>query len=441
MSLIRRLLHTEEPEKRSGFPRGLPIYGIPTKSGQIVTPENAARSAAVTACQRVLTTTVASLPVDAVRTVGKRRLEITPTPPIIRSPSTTVKRRVWVAQIMKSMVSSGNAYGQVTAYDPRGFPLSIETVHYRSVSWLLTEQGLKPFVDGKERDLWPLGDLVHIPSSPFIQPGSPVADSPVELAKQSIGTGLAAEEFGARFFGDGYHPTAVAKSSDKDMTPEQAQAIKNTINRMRQNREPGVFGAGLDITFPEVKGDDSQFIDLMRFEVEQACRFFGVPPSMAYAAVSGQSVTYTNVSQADLQYLKHSVGIWLLDVEDAWSSWLRPDSDGAKFNVDALLRMDAPERWKIHDLRLKNKTTSVNRVLALEDEEPVNDPEFDKFGVPGSADDSRSLSAAEVSQKVYLAFQAGVLTRSEARQLIADAGATIDPNAMPELVDPPEETP
>lgn len=438
MSLIRRLLPGGNREERSGLPRGLPLWNVPnTRAGQVVTPETAARSAAVTACQRVLTTTVASLPVDVVRMSGNRRLPVTPTPPIVRSPSATVKRRAWVAQVMKSMTSAGNAYGLVTAHDGRGFPLSIETVHYRFVSWLATDSGLKPHLDGKEHDLWPLGDLVHIPASPFIQPGSPVADSPVELAKQSIGTGLAAEDFGARFFGDGYHPTVLAKSS-QTITPEQAQAVKDRLNAMRHNREVGVFGSGWEFDFPEIKGDDSQFIDLMRFEVEQACRFFGVPPSMAYAAVSGQSVTYTNVSQADLQYLKHSVGIWMLDLEDAWASWL-PSADVVKFNVDALLRMDAPERWKIHDLRLKNKTTSVNRVLALEDEEPVNDPEFDKFGVPGSDDDSRSLSAAEVSQKVYLAFQAGVLTRSEARQLIADAGAEIDPDAMPELAPTPTE--
>ena len=166
----------------------------------------------------------------------------------------------------------------------------------------------------------------------------------------------------------------------------------------------------------------------MRFEVEQACRFFGVPPSMAYAAVSGQSVTYANVSQADLQYLKHSLGIWLLDIEDAWSSLL-PVDQTVKFNVEGLLRMDAEGRWKIHDLRLSNKTTSVNRVLALEDEPPIDDPEFDKPGIPGSADTGRSLSAADVSQKVYLAVVAGVLTVEEGRQLIADAGAAIDPTA------------
>ena len=384
MSVIRRLIPKHEPEVRSGLPRGLPVWNVPnTKSGQVVTPETAARSAAVTACQRVLTTTVASLPVDAILMSGSRRLEVDPQPAIVTSPSSVVRRRTWVAQVMKSMVSAGNAYGQVTGYTPMGFPTSIETLHYRSLSWLPTSRGLKPHVDGIEHDLWPLGDIVHIPASPFVQPGSPLADSPIELAKNAIGTGLAAEEFGARFFGDGYHPTAIV-SSDNELNAEQATAIKNVVNGMRQNREPGVFGSGLSVEFPEINPSDSQFIDLMRFEVEQACRFFGVPPSMAYAAVSGQNVTYANVSQADLQYLKHSLGIWLLDIEDAWSSWI-PNGEVVKFNVDALLRMDAAGRHELYAVRLANKTMSVNDVHALEDEPPVTDPEFDKPGVPGGA--------------------------------------------------------
>ena len=39
--------------------------------------------------------------------------------------------------------------------------------------------------------------------------------------------------------------------------------------------------------------------------------------------------------------------------------------------------------------------------------------------------DTRSLSAAEVSQKVYLAVNAGVLTVEEARQMIKEAGAVL----------------
>ena len=386
MSIIRRLTAHREDEQRSslGFgywPRDLP-FTTPTSSGQVVTIESAARSAAVSACQRVLTTSVSSLPVDVVRKVGSRRQIVSPTPQVVRSPSGRVRRRVWVAQVMRALVGPGNAYGQVVAIDSGGMATQVEILAPRDVAWRKGADGVdKPFVNGAEHDLWPLGDIVHIPASAFIQPGSIVADSPVELAKNAIGVGLAAEDFGARFFGDGYHPTAVAKS-DRDLTPEQAADIKAAINRMRHNREPGVFGSGLAIEFPEINPEDSQFIDLMRFEVEQACRFWGVPPSMAYAAVSGQNVTYANVSEGDLQFLKHSLRSWLHDVEDAWSDLLRAPQQ-VKFNVNALLEVDAPKRHQLYERRLRARTITVNEIRALEDEEPFDDPTFDEPGTPG----------------------------------------------------------
>lgn len=380
MSILRRLVNAPAAATRSGQPfvdwASLYVGGSSTASGQVVTPETAARSAAVTACQRVLTTTVASLPIDVIRTRGKRREVIDPIPTLVKSPSGTVRRRTFVAQTMKSLTGDGNGYWRFTAAD------QMETLAFSSVTWRKDDNGvLRPFVDNKPAALWPTGDLVHIAASPFVQAGSPVADSPVELAKQSIGTGLAAEEFGARFFGDGYHPTVVATSPD-ELTRRQAQQIKDAINNMRQTREPGVFGKGLDLKAWEINPEDSQFIDLMRFEVEQACRFFGVPPAMAYAAVSGQNVTYANVTDSDLQFLKHSVQIWLLDIEDAWSTLLA-DPDSVKFNVDGLLRMDAKSRHEIYRTRLETKTISINGVRELEDEDPFDDPVYDEPGIPG----------------------------------------------------------
>jgi HK97 family phage portal protein len=204
----------------------------------------------------------------------------------------------------------------------------------------------------------------------------------VEQAQTAIGTSIAAEDFGARFFVDGAHPTA-AVYSEQELTQEQAQSIKDSfLAAIRGTREPAVFGSGLKIEKLSVDPKDSQFIDLLRFEVEQACRFWGVPPSMVYAAISGQNVTYANVTQADFSFMKHSVDNWLVDIEDAWSA-LIPAPQVVKFNTSAFLRMDELGRWEIHNIRLNNKTTTVNAVKVLEDEEPFPDPEYDQPGIPG----------------------------------------------------------
>lgn len=423
MSVFRRA-RVSPTETRGAVWPGYPFppsqLAASSVAGVAVTTESALRNAATWACQRVLVSAISSLPVDQIRVDGSRRMPIVASP-IVASPSARVSRRAWVAQVVRSNVSAGNIYGQVVASDNTGqYPRQIETIHPDRVRWLIRDGEEVPTVDGKPQTLWPAGDFWHVPVSQLLMPGSRVALSPIEYSSTAIGTGIAAEEFGARFFGDGGHPSALIYS-DAELTAPQAEDIKQAfLNAIRGTRSPAVFGSGLKYEQLQIDPKDSQFIDLLQFEVLQQCRVYGVPPAMVYAAISGQNVTYANVAQSDLAFLKYSVTGWITDLEDAWSAMLAP-SQQVKFNVDALLRMDAETRWKIHDQRLKNKTTSVNRVLALEDELPFPDPIYDEPGVPG---EGRDLSVAEAVQKVYLGVGT-VLTADEAREIVNEFGGNL----------------
>lgn len=377
MRLLRR--RGEPVEERSNFVWPFPgmFGGASTWAGVPVDAQSALRSMAVTACVRLLKTSISNLPVDAIRYRGSGgRENVSPQPGIVARPSGRVSRRVWVAQMMHSLLTDGNAYGMVVATDTMGRPTQVEPVSPGDVTWVQD----RPFVKAKEVAVWPAGDLIHIPASAFAVAGSPTALSPVDLAKQPISAGLAAEQFGARFFGEGATPSSVIKSKTP-LTKEQADAIKDVARRMVGSREPAVFGADLEWEQISVKPNESQFIDLIRFEVEQVCRCYGVPPSMAFAAVSGQNVTYTNATQQDLAYLKFSLQSWLLDLEDAWSSWCTAPVV-VKLNVDSLLRMDTMTRYQKHEIALRNKLTTVNEIRMLEDELPFG-AEFDVPGIPG----------------------------------------------------------
>ena len=259
---------------------------------------------------------------------------------------------------MNSLVLHGNAYLLVTSW-AGARPVNVEPLHWNHVSW----RGDVPYIGGKEVGLYPAGDLIVIPASPFLLPGSMLAQSPTELAKQSIGTGLAAEEFGARFFNDGAFPSSIIYS-EQPLDNDGARAIKDSIlNAVRGTREPAVLGAGLKYEQVSVNPSDSQFIDLMRFEIEQACRFFGVPPSFVYAAVSGQAVTYQNLASSDTQFFKHSLKSWMDDLEEAWSELL-PAPQLVRLNVDSFLRMAAPDRHADQAVRLASHTATVNEIRA-----------------------------------------------------------------------------
>jgi HK97 family phage portal protein len=402
-----------------------------------LTEERALMSAAAWSCIDVLCTTFASLPSDVVRAVGGARLPA-PAPAVVVKPSPLVSARVWKYQVAYSQVTDGNAFGWVgDNVDNLGNPTRIDMLDPRCVTGRRVDSdGFgSAIVEGKGRQkLWPAGPLWHVPGK-VVPAGTPFALSPLKYAGLSISAGIEAEQYGARFFTDGGHPSALLQS-DEEIDEPLALRIKNSfMSAIRPgSREPAVMGSGL--TYTKVQSDPgvTQYIDLIRFSVEQACRYWRVPPSMIYSAVSGQSVTYANVSQADLHYLKHSVDGYLTNYEEAMTAiMVKPRS--LKVNRDALLRADPLERYKLHEMALKNRIRTGNEVRALEDLAPFDDPAFDLPGVPpwtdpapADADAGVTMSSrdlAEALQKIYLSVGT-VVSGDEAREILNREGAGLE---------------
>lgn len=347
------------------------------------TTEVALRNAASWACMNVLADAVSRTPFDAVRYMSDgTRQDVDPEPKILDRPSNLSTFDVWLFQAAHSAISSGNAFGVVTEF--RGsYPSMVEWLDPSRVHGCV-EGGRKLIkVDGRDHKVWQDGgDAVHIPGK-YVLPGSPFGISPVAYASRGIGASLAAEDYINSYFTDGAHPTWGFKS-EKELTEPEALDLKARIRAMFRagSREPFVHGSGLTPHQYSTDPNETKFIDLLQFEVLQACRFWGVPPSMVFAAVSGQNVTYANVTDADLAFLKHSLDGYLVRFEKGLTELL-PRPQVVKANRDAVLRADPMARHTVYDQRLKNRTITVNEVRTLEDEAPFDEPEFDDPGIPG----------------------------------------------------------
>ncbi len=345
--------------------------------------ERALTMSACWACIDVLASSISSTPVDVVQYRNGARFAVSPTPSLVAAPSAVIDQDVWLYQLVESMRSDGNAFGLVAAVDGMGRPTTIEIQAPESVTQRKVVDGVAQAVIGNEvHKVYPFGDLWHVPGT-MTHAGSVFGANVIEKAAATVGAALAAREYGARTYSDGGVPVGRWKSS-RDLTEPEAKQIKAVLRNVTAgSREPIVTGTGLEWESLAIDMDQSQFLDVMKFAIEEACRFFRVPPAMVYAATSGQSITYANVSQADLAFLKWSVNPIMVRIERRLSALLtRPQV--VKFNRGAFLQMDAPTRWQIHDLRLKNKTTTVNEVRALEDDEPFVGAEFDEPGIPGA---------------------------------------------------------
>jgi HK97 family phage portal protein len=351
--------------------------------GVYVDADSAMRHDAVWSCITKKAQDVAMLPVDVVRYQGPARVNVTPAPQIIAAPSAYTDAMDWRYQVLVSWFSAGNAWGLVTQTTPdMRYPTRIELQRASDVRPMMDGGRLRLFVNGAEHQLWPVGDLWHKPA--FTVPGQLLGLSPIAYHAISIGVGLAAEQFGSQFFTDGGHPTALLRPAT-DPGENGAKALKEKfLEVLRGNREPLVLPQSVIYEQIQVNPTDSQFIETMRYSVEQVCRIFDEDPT-DHGSAGGGGNTYANRSDADLARYKRRQ-FWITKLQNALTAML-PAPQVVKLNTSAFLMMTAEERAAIHDKRLRNKTRTVNEVRDIEDEPRFDDAAYDEPGIPGGSTD------------------------------------------------------
>lgn len=377
--------------------------------------DKALRNSASWACINILADAFGRTPLDVVRGVGAGRRPVTPTPSLVANPSGIVQTDVWRFQLGWALATDGNAFGDITSWTSAMWPNTIELLDPTTVTERKVVNGRPQVkIDNKIRELYPFGDLWHVPGR-SVPAGSPFALSPVDYASKAVGTSLAAEDFSFKFFDEGGHPSSIIYSN-KDLTQPQAQDIKNAWRRATSgNREVAVLGGDLKHEQVQTNPGETQFLETERMAVEKVCRFWGVPPGMVYGAMSGQSITYANITDFDLNFLKHSLDVYYVRVENALTSIL-PRPQFVKANRNAILRGDPTARQAYYAAALANRMMTVNEARALEDL-PGFGPEYDVPGIPGGTQPIGQM-IREITPGVGV-----VVTSDEGRAILNEHGA------------------
>jgi HK97 family phage portal protein len=344
----------------------LTLRGGPTYSGVPVDDEQAMRLGAVWSCVDLLSELVSTLPVDEYRRVEGG-------PPVVLPPSTLLTDpsgdgsgfEVWCRQVMTSLLLRGNAFGLVSELGEGMWPDHVAVLHPDRVS-LRRELNFGPvewLLDNKPIEKWPAGPLWHLQA--YSMPGSPVGLSPIRYAAETIGLGLATRKFGAQWFGDGAHPTAVLES-EYPIDEDQAKVLKQRVyDALHGGRGALIMGAGATLKPMQVSPNESQFLETIKANADDVARFFfRRPPG------EGGQVTYANVEARSLDLLTYTVGPWLVRLERSLSR-LRARPRFVKFNADALLRVDLLSRYKAHDIAIRGGFASPDERRRLEDLPPV----------------------------------------------------------------------
>ena len=365
--------------------RGIGLRG--NSAATAATPEKALRHSAVWACLRLRADLVSTTPIDTYRKVAGVQVEV-PKPQLLVAPSgDRIDLTEWLYSSQIDLDRFGNAFGIITERDGSGFPKRIDLQPAQDVQVVIRKGELDHYLVGGEK--FAVRDIWH--ERQFTAPGLHVGLSPIAYAAWSIGTYLSAQEFAHDWFASGAAPTGHLRNTQvQTVSAEDAETIKAKFRKTVEERGIFVTGRDWEYNFQQVPANTVMFLDEQKFGISDVCRFLGVPGDMIDAEASTGKVTYANVSQRNLQLLVINLGPSFVRRENALSRAM-PAPRFAKFNTDALMRMDPKGRSEKLLAEIAGRLTSPSEARALENRPPFTTEqlaEFDRlFGAPRAKSD------------------------------------------------------
>jgi HK97 family phage portal protein len=342
----------------------------PTSSGKVVNEKSAMQTTAVYACVRILSETIASLPLHTYQKTdkGKEKAVDHPLYHLLHDePNPEMTSFVFRETLMGHLLLWGNAYAQVIR-DGRGkvmalYPLMPDkmTVH-RSEGGELYYSYSK---EGKEHVLkhW---EVLHIPGLGF---DGLLGHSPIAMAKNAIGMAIATEEYGANFFNNGANPGGVLEHPGILKDPERVRKSWNSVYAGSGNaHKVAVLEEGMSFKPIGIPPEQAQFLQTRKFQLNEIARIFRVPPHMIGDL---EKSSFSNIEQQSLEFVKYTLTPWLSRWEMAMKKSLLSPSEKKdyfiKHNVEGLLRGDYKTRMEGYSIGIQNGFLSPNDVRELED--------------------------------------------------------------------------
>lgn len=354
-----------------------------TTSGKTVNERTALQTTAVYACVRILSETIASLPLHVYRyTEGGKAKD---TEHVLYTllhdePNPDMTSFVFRETLMSHLLIWGNAYSQILR-DRSGQVIGLYPLLPDQMSVHRSEKGKLYYVYNRYEEDNPnfqekgsivlsQEEVLHIPGLGF---DGLIGYSPIALAKNAVGMTLACEEYGASFFGNGANPGGVLEHPGILKDPAKVRDSWNAVYQGTRNaHKVAVLEEGMSYKQIGIPPEEAQFLETRKFQINEIARLFRIPPHMVGDL---EKSSFSNIEQQSLEFVKYTLDPWVVRFEQSLKkALLLPEEKKThfiKFNVDGLLRGDYQSRMNGYAIGRQNGWLSTNDIRKLEELNPI----------------------------------------------------------------------
>ncbi len=376
---------------------GLSLAGMP------VTADTALRISAVWACVRLISQSLASIPLVVYRRRGdggRERAEQHPLYALLHGqPNRLMSSFEFKRLLTTHALMHGNGYAQMLP-GPRGPVDRLIPIHPSRVTVEQTgPDECRYIVDagGAKKPTVLLDDEVFHLRGLSVDGISGM--SVIEYGRQSMGLALATEQHGASLFSQGAslggvlsHPGRLSAAAAKALRadwyaqhagPDNAHAI-------------AVIADGATFTPIGMSNEDAEFLATREFQVADIARWFGVDLTLIQENTKSTSWG-TGIEQLIQAFITFTLLPWAKLWEEAISRdmILATQQYYAEYLLDALVRGDLKARMEAYGLAIDKGVMNRNEVRAKDNLNPV--PGLDGYDKPLNIGDARDRNAGQAA--------------------------------------------
>ena len=327
------------------------FLGGHSSSGKRVTVDNAMQLSAVWSCVRIISTSVAGLPMGVYQREadgGRKDARDTLLYDIVHtSPNEDMTAFQFWQAMVAAMLLRGNAFaeimrigGRIIALDfllPSRVDMDLDD-DGRITYWYRPRKGPRRQIERQ--------DMLHIPA--FSLDGR-VGLSAIRYGADVFGAAMSADDAANGTFKNGLLPT-VAFKVDRVLNPDQRDEFRDYVKQvsgaLNSGRSP-VLEKGITPESIGINPVDAQLLESRGYSVEEVCRWFGVPPWMVGKTDSGSNWG-TGLEQQMIAFLTFSISSITNQIQQCVNKRLLTPVERrsyyAEFSLEAFLKADSAGR-------------------------------------------------------------------------------------------------
>lgn len=334
-----------------------------------VTYDSAMQLSAVWACVKLLSETVASLPLTVYKTTseGRKPHDTHALTLLFSGKVNRYQTKVeFFETVLLNLVINGNAYCVITRSGDR--IISLLPIMSAQVEPMMLDDGsmVYNYTNDSGIAVFAAENIWHLK----LMGNGTVGMSPLAYQRNSLGIAQAAETAVTKIYRNGAKPSGVL-SIDRLLKPEQRDQIRANFGSMTTSNDDRlmVLEAGMKFDKVSLSPQDIELLASRKFQISEVCRWYGVPSVMVNDN-NGTSVWGSGIEQVMQGFYKLTLRPLLEKIEASIMVNLLTPVERSRmevaFDFDALLRADLKSRYESYRLGISSGLMTPNEARAAE---------------------------------------------------------------------------